>query len=121
MVGELDQIVRALGGGEQRLGTEFAEQRVPPARQRLDADDPAGRHRDLRLPEDLDPVLVEREPQIEFEPAVLGLPRLLALGEYRVRGGLAVARVGKREAGVAEQFTGVAVAAFWSARCRRAR
>ncbi len=52
------------GGGEQGLGADFAQRRMPPARQRLGAGDRAGGDGDLRLEQHFDLVAVERAAQV---------------------------------------------------------
>src|SRR6185437_8704753 len=103
VIGELDEIVRALGDAEEGDGAELAELRVAPAGEGLDADDPAAGDRDLRLEQDLDLVFVERAAKIDFEPV---LPRAVLRGfgiEDAYRSPLPALRLGERGAAPAQQ------------------
>ena len=102
VVGELGEIVRALGDAEQGRRAQFAILGMLPAGERLDADDRAAGHRDLRLEADLDLVLVERAPQVDLEPVAARGRALRALLEHVHRRPLA-AGFGERGAGAAQQ------------------
>ena len=120
MIGELGEIVRALGDGEQGHGAELAVKRVVPAGERLDPGDRAAGHRDLRLEADLDLVLVERPAQIDLEPVVARGGAFGAILQHMDRRPLPRLRLGERGAGAAQQGGGI-VARLRSPRRRRGR
>ena len=107
MVGQLGEIIGSFGDAEQGGGAELAILGMPPAGERLDPGDLAGRHRDLRLEQDLDLASIERPAQIDLEPLAafgLGFGAFLEHPHRRAFAGLGF---GERHAGAAQQQRGV--------------
>ena len=119
-----DQI-RLLGDGDELRRPDVAVRRVVPARERLEADDLAGRDRGLRLIVDFQLVVLDRLAQLLRQDAALA-HRFVHVGgeEADARAALLLGAV-EREVGVGEQLARVFAVAREHGRrrssCRRGR
>ena len=104
---DLDDEPGLLGDGDELVGRQDAELRMPPAQQRFRAGDPAGGDLDLGLVEQHELALVDGLAHLPFQRHALGGVRVHLVGEERV--GLAAALLGlvHRHFGVLEQRVGI--------------
>ena len=108
---EMQDQIRLLGDRDELRGRDVAVRRMVPARQRLEADDLAGRDRSLRLVEHLQLVVLERLRQLLRQDAPLA-HRLVHVGREEAGAGAAVLLGAvERQVGVGEELSRVVAVA----------